>query len=438
MRTPPCSRRPVIRRGLLGLVALWMAVSHALPMRAQTTPHPIADATGGQPNRSYFGELPFEHIDTLTGNLVLTFTDLVLPGYGTMDVAVQRSYNSKRSGTGWTYGFAGWPHRVIVPEGPPAPGPRPPNGPEEPDLSPGYPKFVTSDGAVHRSYAEIQVHWNGPAPRTFSTDRFWRYHVQGRRLELPDGVECFYNARGDLVEVRDPFQNRVTVAWDNGRLIELNQILGDGRTRTITWTPAASFEGAPPGTMVFNGHTVTYQENGPGSMRPPIGPGWQHEYSDGILSAVVTPQGGRVEYTFKDHNFNDPLSNITNLLTRTVETRTTSGPDITPGSWAFGYSTALGETNTVDGPEGVHLVFKYRSGARWHGTSAPREMGRYRPAGSGRFWRLHWPARHALSPRLRAKPGGIDQSDAKRPSILDETRVWGGQWVLRLRGPHTR
>ena len=39
---------------------------------------PIFDAKGFQ--RDYFSALPFEHIDTATGGLTLTFTDLVRPG----------------------------------------------------------------------------------------------------------------------------------------------------------------------------------------------------------------------------------------------------------------------------------------------------------------------------------------------------------------------
>ena len=41
---------------------------------------PVFDAKGFQQNRDYFSPEPFEHIDTGGGALVLTFTDLVLPG----------------------------------------------------------------------------------------------------------------------------------------------------------------------------------------------------------------------------------------------------------------------------------------------------------------------------------------------------------------------
>jgi hypothetical protein len=58
-------------------------------------PDPIFDARGFDANRAAFSPLPFEHIDPLTGNLLLTFTDLVLPGSAGFDLRIQRTYNSK-------------------------------------------------------------------------------------------------------------------------------------------------------------------------------------------------------------------------------------------------------------------------------------------------------------------------------------------------------
>jgi uncharacterized protein DUF6531 len=55
----------------------------------------VFDARGFARNRDYFSQLPYEHIDPLTGNLLLTFTDLVLPGNAGLDLRIQRTYNSK-------------------------------------------------------------------------------------------------------------------------------------------------------------------------------------------------------------------------------------------------------------------------------------------------------------------------------------------------------
>src|SRR4029453_8582425 len=128
-------------------------------------------------------------------------------GNGGLDVVIQRSYNTKRTGV-WTYGFAGWPHYAYSVNGPNDPGPRPqtPPSPDVPNLSISYPRFFTADGAVHQSYPDTEPQWNQPAPDLYITADFWRYHADERRLELPNGVECFYDQNGFLILVRDSFQ----------------------------------------------------------------------------------------------------------------------------------------------------------------------------------------------------------------------------------------
>jgi len=59
---------------------------------------PVFDATGLQENRDYISQEPFEHIDTVTGSLVLSFTDLVLPGNAARDLRFTRTGNRKTTG----------------------------------------------------------------------------------------------------------------------------------------------------------------------------------------------------------------------------------------------------------------------------------------------------------------------------------------------------
>ncbi len=70
-------------------VCLSFCVAAAVPVWAQTDP--VFGAAGFQQNRDYFSASPTEHVDTLTGNLILTYTDLVLPGKAGHDVRVQRT-----------------------------------------------------------------------------------------------------------------------------------------------------------------------------------------------------------------------------------------------------------------------------------------------------------------------------------------------------------
>lgn len=65
---------------------------HTGPAHAQSSDNPILDASGFQQNRDYFNDVSFEHIDTLSGNVILTFTDLVLPGNAGRDLRFQRTY----------------------------------------------------------------------------------------------------------------------------------------------------------------------------------------------------------------------------------------------------------------------------------------------------------------------------------------------------------
>ena len=64
---------------------------HPLALQAET---PLS-ATGFSSTRSTHSIAPFEHVDPFSGNLLLTFTDLVLPGNAGLNLVVQRTYNSK-------------------------------------------------------------------------------------------------------------------------------------------------------------------------------------------------------------------------------------------------------------------------------------------------------------------------------------------------------
>jgi hypothetical protein len=72
-------------------IALVLLLANAAVARGQE------GIAGSQPNRAYASQLPFEQIDPLSGNLMLQFTDLVLPGNAGRDLRFQRTFNRKRS-----------------------------------------------------------------------------------------------------------------------------------------------------------------------------------------------------------------------------------------------------------------------------------------------------------------------------------------------------
>jgi hypothetical protein len=52
-------------------------------------------APGFNSHRRYFNQVAKEYIDPYTGNLILTYTDIYLPGDGGLDLKIRRTYNGK-------------------------------------------------------------------------------------------------------------------------------------------------------------------------------------------------------------------------------------------------------------------------------------------------------------------------------------------------------
>ena len=96
---------PMSQRRFLTVLLLGILTSSVPPRLWAQSNDPVFDAKGFQANHDYFSALPFEHVDTVNGALVLTFTDLVLPGNAGSELRFQRTYNSKDMR--WTFGIAG-------------------------------------------------------------------------------------------------------------------------------------------------------------------------------------------------------------------------------------------------------------------------------------------------------------------------------------------
>src|SRR5262245_10776862 len=97
---------------------------------------PIYDKVGATYGREFISPLPFEHIDTVTGGVLLTFTDLVLPGNGGLNLTLTRAYNSIDGR--WRFGINGVPMSLEFN--------MPSNNLDDVD-------FVTVDGGRHRAHS---------------------------------------------------------------------------------------------------------------------------------------------------------------------------------------------------------------------------------------------------------------------------------------------
>jgi hypothetical protein len=172
----------------------------------------VFDARGLNPHRPPTSDLPYEHIDPLTGNLLLTFTDLVLPGDAGFDLRVERTYNSKlypgyhggqRTPSEDTWAGIGWTlHLGRIPDPDPWIDVPPP--------------IEMSDGSQHPLYH----HADGSG--RFVTRDHWVYDKGTRVLRLPNGVEYTFGRAVTLQSgqpyfyatlITDPFGNRITVQY---------------------------------------------------------------------------------------------------------------------------------------------------------------------------------------------------------------------------------
>jgi YD repeat-containing protein len=318
-------------------------------------PDPVFDAEGFQNNRAYFSQLPFEYIDTMTGNVILTFTDLVLPGNAGFDLRIQRTYNTKHL-VRWTFGVAGIPLRVIHP-----------NGPAAGELTP-HPSLKTADGASHETML-----LNSGNSSVYVTKEFWKYTITNRRLELPNGVRCDYDTSGFLTQATDPFENTLSFEWitistagsSATVLHTITQSVGNNQRLVIFSYDEDS--GSHPAKMEYIGREWTYTYTAPSwgtgarmltRVTPPQGSDWQYAYSDADHTTVTTPARGTITYITQVHpELVTPRSGGLNIAnTRMITTRITGGAGIASGMWTYAFDGGNDGT-TVAGPEGV--VVKY-------------------------------------------------------------------------------
>ena len=283
---------------------------------AQTTLE--LDRIGVQQHRDYLRLQPFEQIDTQASNLIITLTDLVLPGNAGHDLRFQLTYNSE-SDTGnaiWRFGIPGVPMRVLQEQSWPTPGLTVQNTLEA--TSAITPILEMADGARYRTvFTQAPLSNNQSTMNEVWTSRFWRYHRDTHTLELPDGTVCTYDsATLRLTQIADVYGNLVALTWSAGAL-QVQQILKNEPPRTVLF--AMNDTTNLPSTMTFNDGThdrvwhYAY-EGDPGDstgrlkeITPPVGPHWRFDYEDfegyRRLAHLTTPHGGRIDYGYEVKHF---------------------------------------------------------------------------------------------------------------------------------------
>jgi YD repeat-containing protein len=284
---------------------------------------------GFQKNHNYFSPEPFEHYDTLSGNVLLTFTDLTLPGNAGRSLQFQRTYNNQRTldydkPSRWSFGFPGmvmhiWerPSTSLV-------------GVDFDDdiylLTSSAPSFVTADGAVQPTVFSMRPDTTNDqtvadTTRMVISGNFYKYDRQLQLLYMPDGTVCHYELEYTDSQGRpvlsldwfdDQFGNRVSLAR-NETTLTVTQDLRNNQSRPVVLT----LQDRRVTSMTYEGRVWQYQYNeyneidvvtlpspdGPGG---PTGLGWTFSYeatNPGApldLKQITTPNGGRIEYTWVD------------------------------------------------------------------------------------------------------------------------------------------
>jgi hypothetical protein len=332
---------------------LFLAVGAA---SAQSTFDPLEEfnANGFEQNRDYFSASPNEHIDPMTGNAILTFTDLVLPGNAGLDVRVQRVYNSKIyrnfnsqgdlldedswAGVGWTMHMG----RILDPE--------------------GTPVVELSEGSRQMTFQHID------SSGRFITKNYWVYdrNLSVPKLMLTNGIVYEFGAHINgaryVTRISDPFGNEIDVTYGNPGAGEpadgiktITQHLSASQTRLVTFNyetiqarknlKSITYVGDKTYTWTYVHETVPV--GGPlhsllTEVEPPEGPSWSYTYYESAspryeLKRMTTPSGGWTEYSYSTVQFHNPGS-LTIVNSRAVTQKTTGGQDISGGTWTFSYA----------------------------------------------------------------------------------------------------
>ena len=325
---------------------------------------PVYDARGFDPEREFLSQPPYEHVDPMTGNLLLTFTDLVLPGNAGFDLRIQRTYNSKAYAEYTSFGPTGFREDSWAGVGWLVHFGRVSTFPALPSLA--GPVVEMPDGSLHQAYP----HMDGVFGHYITRD-YWTYEDRHPApvLRLPSGITYRFGRvesgprPGEVTywatEIRDPFGSTITIEYapppaPDDAIARVVQKVGT-KTRTVVFTYDPTLGGVASGSlrsMTFGGRTWTFvQKRMPyfgytalTEVRPPAGPSWRFEYNENaadavspwLLSRLTTPSGGHIDYAYAAQLFRTGSGAI---YTPSLRTRTTSGPGVATGTWRFQYSS---------------------------------------------------------------------------------------------------
>jgi YD repeat-containing protein len=355
---------------LASLTSLLFACMAELALPATASPQNLFGDSGFSPSHGSYSSVPYEHVDPLSGNLIVVVNDLSLPGNAGLDLRVTRSYNSKFHrdfengdqtldertplGVGWRLHFG----RVL----------------HDDSNQPGGTRIETPDGGGQQLY-------QAAGGEGWMSKSYWRYDRATSTAYLPNGLVYVFGYIGEtsgprgrvryVTEIRDPFNNVITFEYGGngslpGSIWRIRQYLGASQIREVLFNYNGNGSLA---TMTYDGRVWSYQyDPAPGwsgewvlrRVVPPIGLPWEYVYGNvGVgpeLTGLRPSGGGTMDYTYA--SIYRRASSL-NQFSRVVATRATGGTRITPGTWTFTYSQGANQDTTiVDCPCGK-MTFRY-------------------------------------------------------------------------------
>jgi len=340
-----------------------LLASTTLAFSAQANIRDYYEEPGLNPFKETINQNFGENIDPFSGQLQLSYTDLVVPGNGGFDVRINRVYNNPQDaflpyspyGHGWTMHFgrivasnanAGkicnqnlWAQSVL-----------------------DNPSLELADGS-----RQLLVLADQHSPQLI-TKQWWSATCTGGNdviVKSPDGTTYTMDYRGydsDGVKIyatriEDANGNWMTIDYDtnNYSITYIESITtSDGRTIDYTYAKVDSDETRLT-AITANGQTWTYDHTFTPNTIPnfaqltkvtrPDGLSWDYTYypitTNGdagslAVDTVTYPSGGTIDYDYSYVYFNYGAQKATTVVTG----KQTGGRGVTPGTWSYTYVPA--------------------------------------------------------------------------------------------------
>ncbi len=345
-----------------------------------------------------------EVIDTFGGKLQYHFTDLIIPGNGGMDLAVQRVYNSiddplattspwpqefSPAGLGWTMHFG----RII-------------RGANQSICSNNW-ASSGKNPVLERPDGQRQVlfEYDQSVPVMWITKDFWRATCDlssgalGFNVESPDGTRYEMTTPGHsfgppgsrlktyyTTRIVDRNGNTANFSYTtfNGSWVVSGITTSDGRAVTFTYN-SLGIESITDGTRTWNytlascvgGHNCLTQVTRPDGLT------WKFAYRSaspgtGSMSQVEYPSGGTIDYTYDHVNFRlGALNSTSSTVVKTKVATPGFGSTDPIGNWTYSYAPstqALPFTDNGDGTRTFYYNVPNVGTASNGGTLLPSQM----------------------------------------------------------------